>query len=129
MRVVFMLIFSCILFSQEKQKSVERGKALYEDLCLRCHLPNGKGIEGIYPPLAKADFLFKNLKESIISVKNGGIDGDIIVNGIEYNSYMQDMGLYNDEVADVMNYILNSWGNKFEKIITEKYVEELINTK
>jgi hypothetical protein len=28
-----------------------------------------------------------------------------------------------------MNYILNSWGNKFEKIITEKYIEELINKK
>ena len=39
------------------------------------------------------------------------------------------MGLYSDEVADVMNYILNSWNNKYDKIITEEYVDELINKK
>ena len=39
------------------------------------------------------------------------------------------MGLYSDEVADVMNYILNSWNNKYDKIITEEYVNELINKK
>ena len=40
---------------------------------------------------------------------------------------MENMGLYSDEVADVMNYILNSWGNKYEKMITKEYVEELTN--
>ena len=42
---------------------------------------------------------------------------------------MENMGLYSDEVADVMNYILNSWNNKYDKIITEEYVDELINKK
>ena len=43
-------------------------------------MPDGKGVEGIYPPLAKSDFLFKHLKESILAVKQGGIEGEIIVN-------------------------------------------------
>ena len=38
---------------------------------------------------------------------------------------MEDMGLYEDEVADVLNYILNSWGNKHDKIITEEYIKNL----
>jgi len=38
---------------------------------------------------------------------------------------MEDMGLYEDEVADVLNYILNSWGNKYDKIITEEYIKNL----
>ena len=104
---------------------MENGKSIYNDFCLRCHLSQGEGVEGIYPPLAKSDYLFKNIKQSIIAVKLGGIDGDIIVNGKKYEGYMENMGLYSDEVADVMNYILNSWGNNYNKIITEEYVDEL----
>jgi mono/diheme cytochrome c family protein len=126
MRFIF-LLFSIVIFSQEKEKSIERGKNLYEDLCLRCHSPDGNGVKGVYPPLAKSDFLFIHIKESIIAVKQGGIEGEIVVNGVVYDSQMENMGLYSDEVADVMNYILNSWGNKYEKMITKQYVEELTN--
>ena len=91
---------------------------LYDDFCVRCHLPNGKGEIGIIPPLAESDFLYKHMEESIKALKFGGIDGEIIVNGVKYNSRMEKMGLYDDEIADVMNYILNSWGNKSDKIIT-----------
>ena len=126
MKYIF-LLFSVVIFSQEKEKSIYRGKNLYEDLCLRCHSPDGNGVKGVYPPLAKSDFLFTHINESIIAVKQGGIEGKIVVNGVIYDSQMEDMGLYSDEVADVMNYILNSWGNKYEKMITKDYVEELIN--
>lgn len=126
MKYIF-LLFSVVIFSQEKEKSIDRGKNLYEDLCLRCHSPDGNGVKGVYPPLAKSDFLFTHINESIIAVKQGGIEGKIVVNGVIYDSQMEDMGLYSDEVADVMNYILNSWGNKYEKMITKDYVEELIN--
>jgi hypothetical protein len=88
-------------------------------------MPNGKGVDGIFPPLAKSDFLFKQMEESIKAIKFGGIDGEIIVNGVKYNSKMEKIGLYDDEIADIMNYILNSWGNKYDKIITEEYVKSL----
>ena len=52
-------------------------------------------------------------------------EGDIIVNGIKYEGYMENMGLYSDEVADVMNYILNSWGNKSDEIITKERVAKI----
>ena len=125
MRLVILLLFSTFIFSQEKDESIKRGKLLYQDLCLRCHMPDGKGVEGIYPPLAKSDFLFKHLKESILAVKQGGIDGEIIVNGVKYNTQMEDLGLYEDEVADVVNYILNSWGNNYDKNITKEYIKNL----
>ena len=38
---------------------------------------------------------------------------------------MEKMGLYDDEIADIMNYILNSWGNNYDKRITEEYVKSL----
>jgi len=125
MRLIVLLLFSSLIFSQDKEESIERGKLLYQDLCSRCHMPDGKGVEGIYPPLAKSDYLFNKLRESILAIKQGGIEGEIIVNGIKYNTQMEDLGLYEDEVADVVNFILNSWGNKYDKIITEEYIKNL----
>ena len=125
MRLIVLLLFSSLIFSQDKEESIERGKLLYQDLCSRCHMPDGKGVEGIYPPLAKSDYLFNKLRESILAIKQGGIEGEIIVNGIKYNTQMEDLGLYEDEVADVVNFIFNSWGNKYDKIITEEYIKNL----
>jgi mono/diheme cytochrome c family protein len=123
----FMLFFPVFILSQNDSLSIsiKKGKSLYEDFCVRCHMPNGKGQKGIIPPLAKSDFLFKHMEESIKALKYGGIDGEIIVNGIKYNSRMEKMGLYDDEIADIMNYTLNSWGNKYEKRIREKDVKNL----
>ena len=47
------------------------------------------------------------------------------MNGVNYNLNMENMGLDSQEIADVMNYILNSWGNKSEKSVTEKEVDEV----
>lgn len=122
-----MLFFPVFILSQNDSLSIsiKKGKSLYEDFCVRCHMPNGKGQKGIIPPLAKSDFLFKHMEESIKALKYGGIDGEIIVNGIKYNSRMEKMGLYDDEIADIMNYTLNSWGNKYSKMIKEEYVKSL----
>ena len=127
MRVLILLLFPLFLFAQKDSLSIsiENGRILYDDFCIRCHLPNGKGQIGIIPPLAKSDFLYEHMEESIKALKFGGIDGEIIVNGVKYNSRMEKMGLYNDEIADVMNYILNSWGNKSDLMITEEYVDKL----
>ena len=127
MRTLLILFFPFLVFSQKDSLviSIENGRLLYDDFCVRCHLPNGKGEIGVIPPLAESDFLYKHMEESIKALKFGGIDGEIIVNGVKYNSRMEKMGLYDDEIADVMNYILNSWGNKSDKIITEEYVKKL----
>jgi len=126
MKSIFIILFISpfIIYSQIDSLaiSIKNGKSLYEDFCVRCHMPNGKGQEGIIPPLAKSDFLFKHMEESIKALKFGGIDGVITVNGVKYDSRMEKMGLYDDEIADIMNYTLNSWGNKYDERITEKDV-------
>jgi len=105
-------------------ESIKRGKQVYMDMCVTCHLPDGKGVENIYPPLANSDYLIKKQDESIRAIKYG-LQGEIVVNGVTYNQIMASMGLYDDEVADVMNYINNSWGNKNDKIITEAQVANI----
>ena len=100
------------------------GKELYEDFCMRCHMTDGKGVKGAYPPLANADYLLNKRLESIKAIKYG-LSGPIVVNGVDYNLNMEKMGLDNQEIAEIMNYILNSWGNKTEKLVTEKEVDEV----
>tara|TARA_B100001142_G_scaffold329747_1_gene394189 strand:- start:1976 stop:2371 length:396 start_codon:yes stop_codon:yes gene_type:complete len=123
--IFFIIPFLVYTQNDSLSISIKSGKSLYQDFCLRCHMPDGQGQIGIIPPLAKSDFLFKHMEESIKAIKFGGIDGEITVNGVKYNSKMEKMGLYDDEIADIMNYTLNSWGNKYEKRIKEEYVKSL----
>ena len=106
------------------QKSMERGAQIYTDFCIQCHQADGTGVAGTFPPLAKADFLLENVDKSIHAVKFG-LNGEITVNEKIYANAMPSPGLYDGEIADVMNYILNSWENTHEEIITQARVEAI----
>ncbi len=134
--VLFLIITSC--HSNEKKKmdtaqnqeslkleaSIKRGKIVYSDMCITCHLADGKGVFKAFPPLADSDYLKANQSESIKGVKKG-MSGEMVVNGVTYNSVMAPLGLYDDEVADVMNYINNSWGNDIDNFVTPDKVSKL----
>ncbi|PKV50139.1 mono/diheme cytochrome c family protein [Aquimarina sp. MAR_2010_214] len=98
-------------------ESIARGKEVYTDFCMQCHLPDGKGSPNVYPPLAGSDWLVNKRKESIYSIKYG-LNGPIKVNGKTYNNTMTSLGLEDEEIADVMNYIMNSWSNTQKKMVT-----------
>lgn len=100
------------------------GKEIYADFCMQCHGTNGKGDNKNFPPLAGSDWLKTRRNQSIAAVKFGQ-SGEIIINKTKYNSSMPAMGITNQEVADVMNYIMTSWSNKQTKIVTEKEVAAL----
>lgn len=106
------------------KESIKRGKEIYTDFCVVCHKDNGEGTLKVFPPLADSDYLRNNQKESIKGVKYGQ-SGKIKVNGIEYNGTMTDLGLTDEEVADVMNYINNSWGNKIKGTVTPEMVKKI----
>ena len=108
--VIAMLCIVELRSQDALSQSIERGKDLYEGYCITCHLPNGKGIPGTFPPLAQADFLLQNKRGSIDAIKNG-MRGEVVVNGETYNTVMSPLGLSDEEVRDIMNYILNAWGN------------------
>lgn len=129
MRFIFLIILlsTSSLAQQSSGDSYMRGQMLYVDFCVRCHLPDGTGETGLIPPLANADFL-QDIQATVQSIKYG-IHGPITVNGVIYNNTMAPMGLENDEIADVTNYILNSWGNTADVIVTEAYVRGIIETK
>lgn len=114
-------------FAQDNKmtESMERGSEIYADFCITCHLDKGQGVEAVFPPLAKSDYLMANRKESLFGIKYGK-SGEITVNGVVYNNTMVAFGLEDQEIADVMNFITNSWGNKNDEMVTEEEVAAII---
>lgn len=108
------------------QKSISRGKEVYTDFCIQCHLGTGKGNGTTFPPLDGSDWLKKKRPESIHAVKYGQ-KGEILVNNKKFNAMMPPMGLSDEEVADVMNYVMNSWSNKNQKMVTVNEVALIKN--
>ncbi|MAS29674.1 MAG: cytochrome C [Flavobacteriaceae bacterium] len=120
-------IIQFIWLQQNKplKESITRGNEIYNDFCVQCHLDNGEGVAGIFPPLSNSDYLLNNIRESIYGIKYG-MEGPITVNGELYDGIMVSQGLDNEEIADVMNYILNSWENSYNnEIITPSLVNEI----
>jgi nitrite reductase (NO-forming) len=92
------------------EASMKRGETIYEAQCMSCHMAAGEGLEGVFPPLAKTDYL--NDKNRLIKVVVLGVRGSMKINGVDYNGEMSGFSLSDEEVSDVLNYIRNSWGNK-----------------
>ena len=94
-----------------KEQQIKAGAALYNGTCSVCHQNNGEGLPDVFPPLAKSDFLMAD-KERAIAIVLNGMTGKVTVNAKEYNSVMPPMSQLNDdEVANILTYTMNSWGN------------------
>ena len=94
-----------------KDDQIKAGQQLFAGTCSVCHQANGEGLAGVFPPLAKSDYLAKDLKRAINTVLHG-LSGKVTVNGKEYNSVMPPMNQLNDDaIANILTYVLNTWGN------------------
>ncbi len=98
-------------------EKIASGKQIYTKTCFACHQSEGQGIPNAFPPLAKSDYLNSDVKRAIGIVLNG-LTGEITVNGQKYNSIMTKQTLTDEEVADVMTYVYNSWGNNKTNVTT-----------
>ncbi|MBS0630376.1 MAG: nitrite reductase, copper-containing [Verrucomicrobia bacterium] len=101
--------------SLTKEAQIEKGKQVYMGLCFACHQPDGNGLPKIFPPLAKSDFLLAD-RDRAIRIVLKGLVGPVTVNGVTFDSAMppQEAALTDQQVADVLTYVFNTWGNKGE---------------
>jgi len=93
-----------------RQYKIE-GAKIYSTYCENCHQQDGKGLASLYPPLAASDYLLENLSRAACIIKNGQMK-EIVVNGDTYNQMMPGNPISNLEIAEVLTYIANSWGNE-----------------
>lgn len=102
-------------------EQIKAGKEIFGRTCFACHQAEGQGIPTVFPPLAKSDYLNADPKRAIDGVLHGKT-GEITVNGKKYNNIMTSQNLSDDEVASVLTYVYNSWGNK-KLVITPAMVK------
>ena len=92
-------------------KYLIQGKELYATYCTNCHQDDGKGLAQLYPPLAASDYLMADISRAACIVKNGQFK-EIQVNGVTYSQMMPGLQhLTNLEIAQILTYVTNSWGN------------------
>jgi nitrite reductase (NO-forming) len=101
---------------QDLKSSMERGQDVYTGQCLTCHMATGEGIPTVYPSLLKNKNVLNKpyLAQSILKGQRGAI------NGQSWSGEMPPMALTDEQVADVMNFVRNSFGNKAPVVLPKE---------
>ena len=106
-----LVFFAAAAVAAPDAESVTRGQAVYSRTCIACHQPTGMGLPPVFPPLAGSEWVAKDASIAVRNIING-MQGPITVKGVSYNSMMPPVaGLSDKDIADVVNYVNNSWGN------------------
>jgi mono/diheme cytochrome c family protein len=92
--------------------SMVRGKQVYLTQCLACHQVDAAGVQGMNPPLIKTKFVLGD-KPTLVKIVLNGMTGAVDINGDTYHNVMAPHSeLTDQQIADVLTYVRNSFGNK-----------------
>lgn len=115
---LFLLTVALIIFSCQDSGKLQQdvyyvnGRDLYLKHCQNCHGVSGEGLGSLTPPLTDTLFLKQNREKLACFIKNG-IKEPITVNGQEYEGSMPDFAaLHPIDIAQLLVYITNSFGNR-----------------
>ena len=103
-----------------------KGSKIYKEKCIICHQANGKGIPGAFPPLKNSDYLFADKVRAVSQVLNGS-QIEMIVNGVTYTAPMTPQVNTKEDAVEIINYVLNAWGNKGGTVKLEEVKDVVIN--
>lgn len=96
--------------AQSKADRIQKGSRLFASICAACHQQTGLGRPNVFPPLAGSDYLNAD-KNRAIEIVIHGRQGEIVVNGLKFNNSMPSFPLTDDDIANVLTYVYNSFGN------------------
>ncbi len=132
-------IFVCLALNAQhktKQKTIltknialiDSGKIVYETYCLPCHQANGMGVPKMNPPLVKTKWVLGD-KTILINILLKGLNDPIEIDDEEYFNPMPAHDfLSNGQIAAVLSYVRNNFGNKAESITVQE-VKDVRNKK
>jgi mono/diheme cytochrome c family protein len=126
---LFLLLISLSFSAIAQQKKTTRnptssidktvlvhGQKVYETVCATCHQPDGSGVPGLNPPLIKTGWVLGD-KSKLISLVLNGLQDKIEINGESYENIMPANDYLTDqEIADVLTFVRNNFGNKASSI-------------
>jgi len=109
--------------SAEFAQKMKLGEQVYQSYCIACHQKDGSGVPGAFPPLRETDCV-NGEKSVLISAVLNGLQGPIEVNGEPYNNVMTAHDFLTDEeVAAVLTYVRNSFGNQASEVSAQEVAD------
>ena len=124
---IICLLLSAMIYSCQNDASIEfnryysSGSIVYQQHCQNCHGDKGQGLNGLIPPLTDTTYLKTYNSKLACQLKNG-LNGKITISGKEFDGAMPATGLTPIEMAEVITYTTNSFGNK-QGVYTEDQVQ------
>ena len=136
MKNILVALVSCTLLATfarsadafDLKTSLERGKVIYMQTCVACHQPTGLGLPGAFPPLAGTEYTQGDARR-MVAMTLKGVNPPLKVKDLTYAVPMPPLPtqfpmLADDgKLADVINYVRNSFGNKDEKGVTPAMID------
>jgi mono/diheme cytochrome c family protein len=104
---------------KSKAERIELGRRLFTSICAACHQPTGLGRPNMFPPLAGSDFLNAD-KNRAIQIVIHGRQGEVVVNGMKFNNNMPSFPLGDQDIANVLTFVYNSFGNSGLEVTPEE---------
>ncbi len=124
--IIVLLYTITFLFAPACDSSpYKQGKNLYVTHCQNCHQEDGNAVMGLIPPIAGSDYLAAN-QDNLPCLIRYGLNEPITVNGMPYHHEMpKNEVLSETQIANVINYINNAWGNKADFVSYDMVLEGL----
>jgi cytochrome c6 len=96
-----------------EDQMIVRGETIFNNVCIACHQPDGKGIEGIYPPLAGNPLVTLEDPTYIITVILNGRGGMP-----RFDTTYDD-----EEIASIATFVRQNWENDAPAVTAEQVAE------
>jgi len=123
------IIASCQNAQQVQQDMYyTNGRDLYIAYCQNCHGAKGEGLAKLAPPLTDTTFLKQNKDKLACWIRNG-VSEPMVVAGETYDGKMPDHNFANIDIAQIIVYITNSFGNKQGSYNQQQVATDLSNCK
>ncbi|WP_184549937.1 c-type cytochrome [Mucilaginibacter sp. FT3.2] len=126
--ILLLIIVFAVSCQSDKQVEFNRyysgGSAIYQAHCENCHGAKGEGLQALIPPLTDSIYL-KNNKASLSCYIKKGLKGKIIIHEREFEGEMPVDDLAPIEIAKVLTYVTNSFGNKMGTIDLQRVQADL----
>jgi mono/diheme cytochrome c family protein len=109
-----------------RQIALIAGRKLFEPNCGACHQVDGMGAAGKAPPLVGSEWVLAPKPDRIIRIVLDGLSGPVEVKGQEWNLNMVPWrsSFKDEDIANILSYVRNSWGNK-AAMVTAAQVKEI----
>ncbi len=102
-----------------------KGSQVYMQVCFACHQPTGQGLPGMFPALVSSDWATAPRPDRLIRMVLQGLTGPITLNGQPFSTPApimppQGAALDDDQIASVLTYVRNSFGNKASAVTPDE---------